>query len=35
MEALSSKQDVGDSLAATQVLWQQHEALEAKAQVYN
>ena len=33
MEALSNRQDIGDSLEATEVLWQQHESLEAKAQV--
>ena len=33
MEALSNKQDIGDSVAAAEVLWQQHESLEAKAQV--
>ena len=35
MEALSNKQDVGDCLAAAEVLWQQHKNLEAKAQVCN
>lgn len=33
MESLSNKQDIGNSLAAAEVLWQQHESLEAKAQV--
>lgn len=35
MEALSNKQDIGDSLVAAEMLWQQHEGLEAKAQVHN
>lgn len=35
MESLSNKQDVGDGLGATKVLWQQHESLEAKAQVHH
>lgn len=33
MESLSNKQDIGDGLVASEVLWQQHESLEAKAQV--
>jgi len=33
MESLSNKQDIGDSLVAAENLWQQHENLEAKAQV--
>ena len=33
MESLSSKQDIGESLAAVDVLWQQYEKLESKAQV--
>lgn len=35
MESLSNKQDIGNSLVAAEVLWQQHESLEAKAQVRN
>lgn len=33
MESLSNKQDIGDSLVAAEILWQQHESLETKAQV--
>ncbi|XP_065888236.1 SEC14 domain and spectrin repeat-containing protein 1-B-like isoform X3 [Dysidea avara] len=32
MELLSSKQDIGESLAAVDVLWQQYEKLESKTQ---
>ena len=34
MELLSSKQDIGESLAAVDVLWQQYEKLESKTQVW-
>ena len=35
LESLSSKQDIGESLAAVEVLWQQYEKIESKAQVCN